>query len=346
HQESKYYSSPSGNYISDKLTSGLRFSLIGDLYYYINKEVNWISARYTGESVSSHALNTGLDWHGQIFKSPLWGTLRLMYRDEEDAASPFSFLAGEDYIEGYAELSYRPKPDLEAFLSARVRNVWAENPDTTKRIEANFYAGMRYLWDTGVCWESIGTVEGYVFKDINGDGLMEIGEIPVQGVEIWLGKNKSDITDEQGYYLFENVKARKAYVNINTSTIPYGFLLTGPATQEVAISHHQSSRADFGITSRTEIIGVVFYDTNGDGKFGSEDHGIKGVILILDDGSTAETTDSGRYYFRKLSVGERTVTMDLDSLPAEYLPAVPIFRNVELFEGTSYNFSIPLKKIK
>ena len=185
-----------------------------------------------------------------------------------------------------------------------------------------------------------------MFKDANGDGLMELGELPVQGVEMWLGKNKSNTTDENGYYFFEDVRARKAYVNINTSTVPSGFLLTGPATQEVVISHHQASRADFGITSRTEIIGMVFYDTNGNTRFDAGDRGIKAVVLMLDDGSATETSDTGWYYFRKLPPGEYKITLDLDSLPAEYLPAVPIFRNVELFEGSSYHFNIPLKKIK
>ncbi|MGD9015274.1 MAG: SdrD B-like domain-containing protein [Candidatus Omnitrophota bacterium] len=346
HQESKHYTSPSGDYINDKIVLGLRLSIIGDLYYFLNKEFNWTEARYTGESVFSQALNTGIDWYGQLLNSPLWARMRFVFRDEEDATSAFSFLSGEDYIEGYAEISYRPKPDIEAFLSARVRNVWAENPSVNKRVEANFYAGLRYLWDTGIRWESIGTIEGYVFKDFNDDGLMEAGELPVEGVRIWLGKDKSQITDEYGYYTFKKVKATKAYVNIDAKTIPSGFTLTVPATQEAVISHKRSTRIDFGITSRTEIMGVVFEDIDQDGQLGPYDSGIKGVVLLLEDGSKTTTNATGRYYFRKATVGEHTVTLDLNSLPTEYIPAVPIFRDVELFEGTSYHYNIPLRKVK
>jgi len=346
HQENKYYVSPSNNYINDRIILGLRFSLIGDIYYYLNKEFNWIEARYTGLHSRPHALQTGVDWYGQILKSPLWGHLRFAYRDEENTLAPLSFLSGEDYIEGYAELSYRPKPDIEAFLSARVRNVWADNPDVDKRVEANFYAGLRFLWDTGLRWESVGAVEGYVFKDLNGDGLIQIDELPVEGVKIWLGKDKFYITDKDGYYTFTKVKAKRAYVNIDTATIPSGFVLSVPATQEAIIAHGKAVRINFGIISRTEITGVVFEDVDRDGQLSSGDSGIRGVVLTLEDGTRTTTDDSGRYYFRKAAVGKHTISLDLNSLPFIYIPDVPIFKDVEIFEGISYIHNIPLKKIE
>lgn len=345
HQERKYSTSPSGDYINDKIVLGLRFGLIGDLYYFLSREFNWIEARQIGEHSRPYVLESGVDWYGRVLKSLFWGNLRLMYRDEEDATSPFSFLAGEDYIEGYAELSYRPQPDIESFLSARVRNIWAENPTATKRIEANFYAGMRYLWDTGLRWESVGTLEGYVFKDFNGDGLRQRDEPPVEGIKLWSGKDKSALTDVFGYYKFGKIRAKKAYVNIDTASIPSGFVLTVPAVQEGAIVHGRKTELNFGIVSRTDISGVVFEDTNGDGQFGPKDLGIRAVVLILEDGTKAKTDDSGRYSFRKATAGKHTLTLDLNSLPPIYMPAVPIFKDVEVFEGVSYIHNIPLKKI-
>jgi hypothetical protein len=205
---------------------------------------------------------------------------------------------------------------------------------------------MRHLWDTGVSWESVGTVEGYVFNDLNSDGLRQRDEPPVDGVKIWLGKDKSQVTDILGYYKFSKVRARKAYLTIDANTIPSGFLSTGPQTQEAVIAHGYASRINFGITSRSEIIGVVFEDIDGDKQLGSKDLPVRGIVLILEDGTKTVTNDSGRYFFRKASVGKHTVTLDLNSLPPIYLPAIPIFKDLELFEGISYNFNIPLKRIK
>ena len=288
----------------------------------------------------------GVDWTGQILKSPFYASFRSTYRNEENTIATMSLLSGEDSLEGYAELSYRPNPEKELYCSTRVRNVWADNPNVSKHIDADFRAGMRYAWDTGVRWESIGTIEGYVFKDLNSDGLRQRDEPPVDGVKVWLGKDKSLVTDILGYYKFTKVKARKAYINIDTTTIPAGFTLTVPQTQEVMVAHSQVIRVNFGIASRSEISGIIFEDTNADGQPGPKEPGIKGVVLILEDGTKVITDDSGRYSVRKISAGRHTLNLDLNSLPTEYIPAVPIFKDIELFEGVVYNYNIPLKKIK
>jgi hypothetical protein len=105
-------------------------------------------------------METGVDWTRQIFDSSFYGDFRCTFRDEEDTSSPFSFYSGEDYLEGYFQLSYRPTPEEELYGTTRVRNVWAGgNSDVNKHIEADFYAGMRCMWDTGVRWESIGIID-------------------------------------------------------------------------------------------------------------------------------------------------------------------------------------------
>jgi hypothetical protein len=90
----------------------------------------------------------------------------------------------------------------------------------------------------------------------------------------------------------------------------------------------------------------VFEDINGDGKPSANEPGVKGVVLVLEDGSKVTTDTSGRYAFSKASVGEHTLTLDLKTLPTKYLPTVPIFKDINLFEGISYVYNIPLKKEK
>lgn len=344
HQENKNFSSPGLDYINEKLYLGLRFSLIGQLYYYLNQEFDWLQERFAGNNSRPKARETGVDWAGQILNSPFYGNFKFMYRDEENTTSNLSFLSGEDYIEGYAEFSYRPNPNTEAYCSTRIRNVWADNPSVNKHIEADFRAGMRYVWDTGVRWEPVGTIDGYVFKDLNSDGLMQRDEAPVEGVRVYLGKDKSQVTDILGYYKFTKVRARKAYISVDTTTIPSGFILTVPSTQKVTVAHDQEARVNFGISSRTEVTGVVFEDIDGDGQLGPRDLGVKDITLFLEDGTKAVTDDSGRYYFGRINVGEHNVTLDLKSLPLQYIPAVPLFKKVEVFEGVSYIYNIPLRK--
>lgn len=346
-QENKNYATPATDYINDRIYAGIRFSLIGELYYYINKEIDWLNERFTGNHSRPNALETGIDWTGKLTPSrPFYGTFRFTYRDEENTLSPLSFLSGEDYVEGYSELAYRTPAGNEIYSNCRVRNVWSDNPNITKRIELDVNAGMRYTWDTGVRWESVGNVEGYVFRDLNSDGLRQRDEPPVEGVKIWLGKDKNQTTDLFGYYKFKGVRAKKAFVNIDTSTLPVGYVLTGPVTQETPVIHHRTSRVDFGIISRTEITGVVFEDVDEDGQYSLKDEGVSGVIVILDDTKKAVSDTTGKYSFTNVSTADHVLTLDLTSLPVYFLPKVAVKKEIALSEGSIFNYNIPLKRVK
>lgn len=346
HQENTNFSSHTGDYTNDRIYTGMRFSLIGELYYYLNKEFDWTIDRSTGMHSKPNALETGIDWADRIGESPFHGNVRFTYRNEEDTATGLSFLSGEDYIEGYTELSYQPNNDQQIYASSRVRNIWADNPNVNKRMEVSFNAGMRYVWDTGVRWESEGTIEGYVFRDLNSDGLRQRDEAPVEGVKLWLGKNKSQVTDLFGYYCFKGVRARKAFVNLDTSTLPTGYVLTVPVTQEVAIAQNRAVGVDFGIISRSEITGIIFEDSDGNGKFNKGDKGIQGVILVLENGQKTKTDTTGKYTFTNASTGDHTISLDLYSLPVYYLPKTAIKKELTLFEGVTYIYNIPLKRIE
>ncbi|MFH1782459.1 MAG: SdrD B-like domain-containing protein [Candidatus Omnitrophota bacterium] len=341
---SENITSPNVDYENDKLSLGLRVNIIGSLYYYINKEMNWLEATYTDTRSRPHSLDMGLSWYSQVSDSPFYTNARLTYRDEENSDSTLSFSSGEDYLEGSGELTYKPKPGTEMFLSTRLRNVWADNPDVTKRMEWDLRAGIRYLFDTGFSWTSVGAVDGFVVNDLNGDGIIEEEEPGIEGIKVYLGNDRSEITDADGYYRFDKVKAKRASVSIDVSNLPEGFILTTPILQDVEIIHNGISDVHFGAMSRSEIIGAVFEDVNGDNKFGLIDVGIEHVTLTLDDGRSTITDSSGKFYFRNAGAGEHTIILDINSIPIELLPKIPIVKKITLFEGMSFKHNIPLKR--
>ncbi|MCG8429635.1 MAG: pilus assembly protein N-terminal domain-containing protein, partial [Candidatus Omnitrophica bacterium] len=169
--DNENFSAGSLDYSSHKLLGGFRFDLIRDVYFFFDQEFGWVDARSAGQSASPYAYQVGLDWSRQYFDIPLYSNVRLSFRDEEDTESEFSFLSGEDALEGFAQLSYRPRDDFEIFFNTRMRNIWAENPEAKERFDMDFFIGLRYTWDTGVRWDAVGGIEGYVFKDENADGI-------------------------------------------------------------------------------------------------------------------------------------------------------------------------------
>jgi len=344
HQENTNFSSPSSDYINEKIYGGLKINLNRDLYYYANAEINWLKENFTGDKTNPSAFETGLNYSGQIAKTPFFNVSRVTYRDEEDTSSNLSFLSGEDYIEGYSELSYRPSPDTNIYGSVRLRNVWADNPNVIKRIEAAFNAGLRFVWDTGLNWQAVGDIYGYVFKDLNSNGLRDDKDTPVEKVKVWLAKARSTLTDKNGYYIFKKVRGNQINVGLDTATIPSGFVLTVPANQLAQIRQHQATKVDFGITSRSEIYGYIFEDVSGKGQLDKASKGLRNVTVMLKDGSKSATDNSGRYSFSNISPGEHTITLLLETLPVYYLPKTALSKKITLFEGVAYNYNIPLSR--
>jgi len=346
HQDNRNFSAPGLDYANEKFYAGLRFNIIGALYYYYNRELNWLTERNTSNHVRPNVTETGLDWYDRIGKSPFWGSMRFTWRDEERASSPLSFLAGEDYIEGYGELSFRPADGQEVYASARVRNIWKDNLSSNSRVEASFNVGMKLLWDTGLRWDAVSTIQGYVFKDYNSNGLLDRDEPPVFGIKIWLGKKQSQITDELGYFKFLKVRGKVAYLTLDTGSLPPGYILTVPVTQEIPIANASASYVYFGITSRSEIRGIVFEDTNEDGEFSVGEKGVPGVAITLDGDKTIITGVDGSYVYAQAQPGEHELTADLNSIPVYYLPLTVLKKKFPLEEGESSVWNIPLRKIQ
>ena len=346
HQENKYFTSPASDYINDKASLGLSLNLIGDLNYYLNREFNWLNERYMGSFNRPRVTETGVEWYGQVFNTPVNGNFRCGYHKEENAFSDFSFLSGEDYLENYLGFSYTTPTNKEFYGSSRFRNAWPQAPGANNRIEMNFNAGMRFIWDTGIRWDAVGDIEGYVFKDLNSDGLRQRDEPPLKGVKLWLGKDKYQETDLFGYYRFKGVRGNKAIVQLDVATLPEHFVLSVLFTQEANIVNHGAVRVDFGATTHSEISGLIFEDIDGNGVYSVGDIGIKDAVIKLENGKTAKTDATGRYYFYNVSTGEHTITLNLNSLPVYYMPKKALSKSIVLSEGTTYRHNIPLSRIK
>jgi len=340
------FTSPSLGYYNNRGIFGFRFNLIGNMYYFFNKEINWLYETFNRDRSMPSAIETGVDWGDQIGDSPFFSTLRFTYRDEEDTLSPLSFLSGQDYIEGYTEMTYRKDSDKELYGSVRIRNTWAENPSVEMRMDASFNAGLRYLWDTGISWDAVCDIYVNAFRDLNSDGLRQRSEPPVEGAAIWVGKKRSQVTDLFGNCEFRGVRGRTAYVSFDMDSLPGGYLLTVPQTQEVKIIQNQAIEVNFGMISRSEITGKVFVDENANGKQEHGEDGIEGVVVVLDDVEEVSTDVSGRFVFSNVSTGAHTLEADINTIPLEYLPKVLLKKKVTLYEGMTYHYNIPLSKIK
>jgi hypothetical protein len=91
-------------------------------------------------------------------------------------------------------------------------------------------------------------------------------------------------------------------------------------------------------------VGVVFIDSDNNNQFDRGEKGLGGVTFILDDKERMTTDNNGQYLFRKVSPGEHTISIDLKTLPTQYIPKVPLKKKVVLDKGATFFHNIPLRE--
>lgn len=341
----KNYSSPAQDFNNNRLLGGLSFRVLGDLYAYYHREFNYLRNNFTNETAFPMAQEFGLNIYRQIGQSPFYTNSRLFYRDEEQTESVLSFLSGEDRLEAESELTFKPNPDTEAFFKVRLANIWAEKDGVNKHMDFDFSWGLRLIWDTGLRWHSVGGFYGYCFYDINGDGVKQGNEHGVKAVEIMGPQGQKATTDGRGYYKIAGLKGKTAFLELDVKTVPKGYNSTTPARRELNIVHGRNKRVDFGIATRTEVSGLIFYDKNNNGLYDSGDEPAKGVVVVLDDTSKAASSIMGEYMIRKIPAGDHTIKLDLKTIPVEFIPKVPISKTIRVIEGTTFVYNIPLASV-
>lgn len=344
HRISHILTNSLSDYRADQGVIGLYTTLFWGLNFSIQKEWNALEditlGRFTHPSVITYTLDTTR----QIGDSPFFVEARLRLRDEEETEAPNSFMTGEDSAEFSGGIFYREYEDFEIFLTGSMTQYVAESLATSSaRVEAQFYTGMKYNLDTGLHWGAVGSFEGYVFKDQNGDGQKQPEEPGLANMLVQCSDGKEATTDEDGHYKIESVMGKKAVLTLDSSKIPYGFVPTGDSSIELDIIQKKTTHADFGLTPRSDITGLIFNDLNGDGKFQSGEPGVGKVKLTLESGETIRTTSTGAYTFSNAKAGPHTISLLVNSLPEGYLPALLPKKTFTLFEGVRYELSFPLQ---
>ena len=340
-QRARYAYVPQSEYDRCALISGVQVPLAKGLDCYANYEYSWLHEPYSNLDSNPNVFNAGVNYTKEWTRR-LGSNFGIAYRNEEDVRGTNSFLAGEDSLMFSSGLSFTPVDDVNIFMDGRLRNVWAQIPDNPSYNDFDLRLGMRMALGTSLYWDPKGGVSGFVFKDKDGDGRFTVRKDEgIPGVKVKVG-DKEVLTDERGWYRAE-VRSKKVTITPVLETIPSGFVFSTPASAEVNIFQGISKRIDFGLTTQSGIYGVVFVDKNGNGVPDKDDQFVGRVLFTL-DGSVKQLSDSrGAYFFKNVSPGKHTVVVDMHSLPIDFIPLVKLKSDVNVEEGTTYIFHVPLK---
>lgn len=213
--------------------------------------------------------------------------------------------------------------DLEpAFytLTAPTPEGWVLTTPANVQVKVN--ASELALVDHGLYQEEItedtGGIDGIVFDDANQNGMMDEGEMGLEGLTVGLvlpdETNGSTTTDVDGNYAFADLLPGDYTV---VAPMVEGWMLTTPDSVAATVIADTTVTVVFGLYMEDtsgdmgSVSGTVFDDANGNGMQDEGEMGLEGLTVgLLDaDGksSGAETDADGHYAFADLLPGDYTV---------------------------------------
>jgi hypothetical protein len=340
YQNSHFSTASSFNFHREDAIVGVQVPLTHQISSYANYEYDWLTQPEAGGKSNPSEINAGLSYEKQLNQKVSFNT-QVDYHDELGVKSMnTSFLSGERSVIVTAGFNYNPTPDVNLFGDVSASKV-ISHIGSAGYDDYEFHLGMRINFGGATYWDPLGTVSGIVFKDRTGSGKFSAGDEGIAGVKVKVG-DKETVTDKNGRYRLQ-VRAKGVDVTPVLDTVPGGLIFSTPQMLNIQIVQGHTAHADFGLISQTGIYGIVFVSKTGAASPGSGDQFIGKVHVIL-DGKISQKSDShGAFYFTKVSPGQHTIDIDVNSLPLNMVPLIKLSNAIDVAEGTNYLFNIPVK---
>jgi hypothetical protein len=252
-----------------------------------------------------------------------------------------------------------------------------DNPQINSKVDADGIAtvttgdpgAVDHTQDAGITAEPLNKLGDYVWVDTNKNGVQDAGEPAVPGVSVVVQNADGTVvgtplvTDAEGRYLFDTLPDGTYKVCFDIANLPPDYADYQVTTQNAAGHDGTDSAADpgTGCTATTDLgpakredltldLGIVppvnrlgdfvWLDKNRDGVQGTDEPGVPGVTVVLQNGAGEPvgdpmTTDAeGKYLFADLPDGTYKVCFDLSNLPADYAGASWTTQNAASHNGT------------
>jgi hypothetical protein len=178
-----------------------------------------------------------------------------------------------------------------------------------------------------------GSLAGFVFNDLNGNGVRDAGEPGMAGVTVTLASPPAGyptptvVTAADGSFLFASLPFGTFTLS---ETVPAGYKQTAPPppgtlTATIDFAHQNVTGLLFGNQALpVRIFGNVFIDANGDGTQNPGELPQSGVVVQLQSGVgqpiTRTTGADGTFSFDGLGAGTFTLS---ELVPSGYVQTAP-----------------------
>ncbi|MEY3175670.1 MAG: hypothetical protein RLZZ436_3584, partial [Planctomycetota bacterium] len=215
--------------------------------------------------------------------------------------------------------------------------------------------------DFGNWIPQVGTIQGIVWNDINGDGLRGAGEAPLAAQAVWVDLNANGLQDPAEPVRTTDVSGNYSFVDIRTGVysvsqvLPAGYITAEgrPAVQQTIVVRNGIHNVDFYNLQPVagSLAGTLWNDADGNGLFTTGETPLADWTVFLDANNNSiadpeelrqQTAADGSYSFNPLAYGTKTVRVISQSNWVVTSPSVG-FSSFRLLNGenrSGVNFGV------
>ena len=301
-----------------------RFSSLGD-FVWEDLNANGVQDLNEPGLASIQVLLTGTTGAGETITTSIITSADGSYQFDqlEPGTYTLTFIAPEEFKLTIANQNTNDQIDSDP-INGSISDIIVLSGFVITHIDAGFYQN--------------GHIGDFVWEDVNGNGIQDVGEPGLNNVQIMLtgtdgiGQNvsKNTLSNEAGQYRFENLKPGNYNLQF---TLPLSYFFTatnqgpndnldsdvsGNTIQNITLNSGQDvQNMDAGAFIRGSIGDFVWEDINGNGIQDDEEQGIVNIQISLQGNTgtglpvnlTATTDQNGRYIFGNLIPGVYTITL-------------------------------------
>lgn len=159
-------------------------------------------------------------------------------------------------------------------------------------------------------------IGGIVYLDQNGNGQMDSGEKTLPQIKMALDGRRA-VTDDTGKFRFDYLEPGVYKLGFDLKSLNADYL---PVTGDRAVRLREGENMwlSYGVTMGGSVSGKVFLDKNANGQMDVGEEPLRLVGLELDGGKKVlYTNKDGTFYFENLPLGQHTLRIVTDTLPAQ-----------------------------
>ncbi len=190
---------------------------------------------------------------------------------------------------------------------------------------------------------NFGALSGKVYQDINLNGHFDPGvDKPQEGVQVRVDGNFYEVTDHNGDFRVENVKAGQHLVYMDLLSVRADLTLLTSAQHTVVLTSGRDLIVDFRLVRTGRMKGVVWMDLNENGKFDEGEQLLADVRIVTGSGRDTLTDAQGQFILGDLPPGEHVILIDEKTLPDNTKSAAGSLRVTIEAGGETNNVNFPI----